>query len=223
MKKSKRYRENLEQIKEIKTINEAVDGLFAIKKAGFDESVDVHIKTNIDFSKSEQQIRVSVELPHGTGKIPVIAVFASSEKAKEAKSAKADFVYGEADIEKLKKGGNISFDLAVATPEMMPKLAQIARILGPKGLMPSPKSETVTVDIAKTIQALKKGKSQIKSDAGGCIHQTIGKLSSKKEEILENYKVLMSVLEKQKPKKLKGKFIKSAYVAVTMGPGIRVL
>ena len=222
MKRSKRYNSNQKQIKRVKTVDKAVDLIQGLDKAGFDESIDVHAKTNIDFSKSEQKIRISVQLPHGTGKIPKLAVFAKGEKAKEAKKAGAELIYGEKDIEKIKKDGKTSFDLALAVPEMMPRLARIAKILGPKGLMPSPKSETVTPNIGKAIEALKKGKAQVKSDSGGCIHQTIGKLSYKKEELLENYKSLMDILEKQKPEKLKGKLIRSVYLVPTMGPGVRI-
>ncbi len=225
MKQSKRYRANLKEVskfKRPKSIEEAIKILGSFKKAKFDESVEVHAKLNLDLSKSEQQIRTSVRFPNPTGKVFKIAVFAEGDKAKEAKEAKADFVFGEQEIEEIGKSGKVSFDIALATPQMMPKLARIAKLLGPKGLMPNPKSETVTNDLQGALKLLRQGKAELKNDAGGCIHQLIGKISFEKEKIIENYKALLAVLEKQKPAKLKGKFIKKISVSTTMGPSVEV-
>jgi len=223
-KRSKRYRSNVEKIKtpELMTIEEAIDMLQAFEKVKFDESVEVHLKLNINPKKTEQQIRASVELPHGTGNTPTIAVFAKGEKMDEAKKAGADFVYDEDGIEKLKGGEKILFDISVATPDMMPRLAMIAKILGPKGLMPSPKTETVTPNIADAVSQLKRGKANFKSDEGGCLHQSIGRLSYEKEKLKENFKVFIESIEKQKPPKLKGRLIKSITLSATMSPGITV-
>ena len=222
MKQSKRYRNNLEKIKGVKAIDKAIDSFKDFKQAKFDESVEIHVKLSLDPSKSDQQIRTSVEFPNGTGKVLKIAVFAEGDKAKEAKTAGADFVFGASEIEEMGKTGKITFDVALATPQIMPQLARIAKVLGPKGLMPNPKAETVTENIKKAMNLLRKGKADLKNDNGGCIHQVIGKLSFGKKELIENYKVLMAAVEKQKPAKLKGKFIKNISISTTMGPGIKI-
>jgi len=222
MKQSKRYRNNLEKIKGVKAIDKAIDSFKDFKQAKFDESVEIHVKLSLDPSKSDQQIRTSVEFPNGTGKVLKIAVFAEGDKAKEAKTAGADFVFGASEIEEMGKTGKITFDVALATPQIMPQLARIAKVLGPKGLMPNPKAETVTENIKKAMNLLRKGKADLKNDNGGCIHQVIGKLSFGKKELIENYKVLMTAIEKQKPAKLKGKFIKNISISTTMGPGIKI-
>jgi len=221
MRRGKKYRAAAEKIdsNRIYSIAEAVKILKENPIAKFDESVEIHIKTHIDPKKGEQQIRGTVVLPHGTGKIKKIAVVTSTQ-AEAAKKAGADIVGGEEIIEKLAK--KINFDISVATPEMMHKLAKVAKILGPKGLMPNPKSETVTTKIAETVAALKKGKAAFKNDDTGNIHQTVGKVSFTEEQLQENIQVFLTTLEKSKPAGLKGKFISGITVCSTMGKGIKI-
>lgn len=221
MQRGKKYRAVAEKIdsNKIYSIEEAVKILKENKIAKFDESVEVHVKTNIDPKKGEQQVRGTVVLPHGTGKTKRIAVVTSTQ-AEAAKKAGADIVGGEEIIEKLAK--KINFDILVATPEMMPKLAKVAKILGPKGLMPNPKSETVTTKIAETVAALKKGKAAFKNDDTGNIHQVVGKVSFKEEQLQENIQIFLTTLEKSKPSGLKGKFISGIVACSTMGKGIKI-
>ena len=221
MQRGKKYRAAAEKIdsNRIYSVAEAVKLLKENKIAKFDESVEIHVKTNIDPKKGEQQIRGTVVLPHGTGKTKRIAVVTSTQ-AEAAKKAGADIVGGEEIIEKLAK--KINFDILVATPEMMPKLAKVAKILGPKGLMPNPKSETVTTKIAETVAALKKGKAAFKNDDTGNIHQVVGKVSFKEEQLQENIQIFLTTLEKSKPSGLKGKFISGIAVCSTMGKGIKI-
>lgn len=221
MQRGKKYRAAAEKIdsNRIYSVAEAVKLLKENKIAKFDESVEIHVKTNIDPKKGEQQVRGTVVLPHGTGKTKKIAVVTSTQ-AEAAKKAGADIVGGEEIIEKLAK--KINFDILVATPEMMPKLAKVAKILGPKGLMPNPKSETVTTKIAETVAALKKGKAAFKNDDTGNIHQVVGKVSFKEEQLQENIQIFLTTLEKSKPSGLKGKFISGIAVCSTMGKGIKI-
>lgn len=221
MKHGKKYRKVAEKIdsNRIYSVAEAVKILKENPIAKFDESVEVHVKTNIDPKKGEQQIRGTVVLPHGTGKTKRIAVVTSMQ-IEEAKKAGADIVGGEEIIEKLAK--KINFDILVATPEMMSKLAKVAKILGPKGLMPNPKSETVTAKIAETVLALKKGKAAFKNDDTGNIHQVVGKISFAENQLQENIQTFLTNLEKSKPAGLKGKFISGITLCSTMGKGIKI-
>ncbi|KKP80318.1 MAG: 50S ribosomal protein L1 [Candidatus Moranbacteria bacterium RIFOXYA12_FULL_35_19] len=227
MKRSKKYRAVEEKIdrNKVYSLEEAVKIVKENKIAKFDESIEIHIKTNVDTKKGDQQIRGTVELPHGTGKSKIIAVITSTH-AKDAKEAGADIVEGEEFIEKIKSGkafsGKDKFDILVATPEMMPKLAPVAKILGPKGLMPNPKTETVTTKIKETVLALKKGKAAFKNDDGGNIHQTVGKVSFEDAKLIENIKILISNIEKSKPATLKGKLISGITICSTMGVGLRI-
>ncbi len=222
MQHGKKYKSASEKIDKNKTysIDEAVKLVKENKIAKFDESVEVHIKLSIDTKKGEEMVRGTVVLPHGTGKTKKVAVITST-KAKEAKDAGADIVGGEEMIAKL-KSGKFNFEVLVATPEMMPKLAPVAKILGPKGLMPSPKTETVTDKIKETIEALKKGKINFKNDDSGNIHQIIGKVSFSGENLRENFLAFFEALKKAKPAAVKGKFIYSVTVCSTMGPGIKI-
>ncbi|HRY82742.1 MAG TPA: 50S ribosomal protein L1 [Candidatus Moranbacteria bacterium] len=227
MKRGKKYRAVEKKIDRSKVypLEEAVKVIKENKIAKFDEAVEVHIKTNIDTKKGDQQIRGIVDLPHGTGKSKIIAVITSTH-AKDAKEAGADIVGGEEFIEKIKSGkafsGKDKFDILVATPEMMPKLAPVAKILGPKGLMPNPKTETVTTKIKETVSALKKGKASFKNDDGGNIHQVVGKVSFEDAKLIENITTLITSLEKSKPATLKGKLISSITVCSTMGVGLKI-
>lgn len=221
MQRGKKYKAAAEKIEsnKIYPIGEAVKLIKENKIAKFDEAVEIHIKTNIDPKKGEQQVRGTVVLPHGTGKAKKIAVVTSTQ-AEAAKKAGADIVGGEEIIEKLAK--KLDFDILVATPEMMPKLAKVAKILGPKGLMPNPKSETVTTKIAETVAALKKGKAAFKNDDTGNIHQVVGKISFAEEQLQENIQIFLTTLEKSKPAGLKGKFISGITICSTMGKGIKI-
>lgn len=227
MKHGKKYRAIAEKIDLTKEyeLAEAIEVLKANAGAKFDESVEVHIKLNINAKKTNEQVRATVVLPNGTGRGKRVAVVTDSA-AKEAEKAGAILVGGEEVIAGIKEGKIVpgsAFDILLATPDMMPKLASIAKILGPKGLMPSPKNETVTVKIAEGVEMLSKGKkASFKNDDGGNIHQVIGKLSFDALALLENHQALFETISRLKPEGLKGRFIKSVTLASTMGPGIRV-
>lgn len=226
MKHGKKYRAIAEKVDQNKIyeLEEAVKVIKENTLAKFDESVEIHVRTNIDPKKGDQQIRGTVNLPHGTGKSKKVAVITSTHE-KEAKESGAEIVGGEDLIEKIKSGkifekGGV--DIFVATPEMMPKLASVAKILGPKGLMPNPKTETVTTKIKETVEALKKGKASFKNDSSGNIHQAVGKVSFPDEKLLENIRKFIESVEKSKPAGFKGKMIANISVCSTMGVGIRV-
>lgn len=204
------------------TAEEAIKLVKETATVKFDASVEIHAQLGIDPKKGEQQIRSTVVLPHGTGKSKTVAAFVSAEKEKEAKDAGADFVYGEEDIKKIKDTGKIAFDIAITTPDMMPKLAVAAKVLGPKGLMPSPKTETVGPNIKKMIEELKKGKITFKNDDGANIHQIIGKVSFDEAKLKENFDVFMEALKKVKPNSSKGTYIKTLVICSSMGPAIKV-
>lgn len=189
----------------------------------FDASVEVHANLGIDPKKGEQQIRATVVLPHGTGKTKKIAAFVAPEKEKEAKEAGADVVYGEEQIKKIKDTEKIDFEIAVTTPDMMPKLASIAKVLGPKGLMPNPKTDTVSPNLTKMIGELKKGKVTFKNDDTSNIHVSIGKLSFTDAQLKENLTSYLEALKKAKPSTAKGTFIKNLVLCSTMGPAIRIV
>ncbi len=188
----------------------------------FDASVEVHANLGIDPKKGEQQIRATATLPHGTGKSKKVAAFVSPEKEKEAKEAGADFVYGEEEIKKIKDTGKIEFDVAVTTPDMMPKLAAIAKVLGPKGLMPNPKTETVSPQVKKMVEELKKGKITFKNDDTSNIHLSIGKISFSEAQLKENLAAIIDVIKKSKPATAKGTYIKNLILCSSMGPAIRI-
>ncbi len=224
MKRSKRYKSVKEKIdkNKIYSVDEAVEFLVENTKTKFDESAEVHLRTNIDPKQADQLIRGSVVLPHGIGKEKKIAVFAEGDKAAEAKEAGADLIGGEDLIEKIKQKKEIDFDISVATPDMMRKLASIAKILGPKGLMPSPKTDTVTMDIKKTVEQLKKGKINFKNDDSGNVHQLVGKVSFGKDKLKENITAYVQAIRDARPTGAKGEFIKNVVVTSTMGVGIKV-
>ena len=221
MRHGKKHRAVAEKIDKntIYSLEEAVKMMKENKMAKFDESVEVHIKTSVDPKKGDQQVRSTVVLPHGTGKTQIVAVITSTS-VEEAKLAGADIVGGEELIEKFAK--KIDFDVLVATPEMMPKLARVAKVLGPKGLMPNPKTETVTTKIKEAVEALKKGRAAFKNDDSANIHQAVGKLSFDDAKIIENIKAFVEAVERAKPAGSKGKLITNITLCSTMGNGIRV-
>jgi large subunit ribosomal protein L1 len=227
MSRGKNYRNAVAKVEANKEYapEEAFAFLKENKTAKFDESVEVHIRLGINPKKSDEMVRATVILPEGTGRSQKVAVITST-KEKEAKDALADMVGGEELINEIKNGKVIpgqAFNVLIATPEMMPKLATIAKILGPKGLMPSPKTETVTTKIKEAVEMEKKGKKiSLRNDDTGNLHQVIGKLSFSVEALIENYKMLRSSLDRAKPENMKGKLIKSITICSTMGPGLRV-
>lgn len=204
------------------TIDEAIALVKETGSLKFDATVEAHIRLGIDTKKSDQQIRATVELPHGTGKTKKIAAFVGANDEKTAKEAGADFVYNEEDINTIKNTGKIEFDIAIATPEMMPKLAPVARVLGPKGLMPNPKTGTVSPDVAKMVKELKGGKVAFKNDDTANIHQAIGKVSFDDAKLKENLLAFVDALKRAKPSGAKGTYIKALYLSATMGPGIKM-
>lgn len=189
----------------------------------FDAAIEVHANLGIDPKKGEQQIRATVVLPHGTGKSKKVAAFAlTAEREKEAKDAGADLIYGEEDIKRIKDTGKIDFDVAVTTPEVMPKLAVVAKVLGPKGLMPNPKTETVGPQLKKMIEELKKGKVTFKNDDTCNVHQSLGRASFTEQQLLENLTAFLDALKKAKPATSKGTYIKNLVICASMGPAILV-
>ncbi|MFZ2154019.1 MAG: 50S ribosomal protein L1 [Candidatus Moraniibacteriota bacterium] len=221
MRRGKIYKGVAEKIeKKVYPLDEALTLIKENKTAKFDESIEVHVKTGIDPKKGDQQLRGSVVFPHGTGKTKKIAVITTT-KAKEAKEAGADIVAGEELIADIKKG-QIDFDILVATPEMMPKLAAVAKILGPKGIMPNPKTDTVTDKIKEAVEMLKKGKVSFKNDNTGNVHQIIGKTSFELDKLRENFEAFIEALEKSKQEAVKGKLVVKAVICSTMGPGLQV-
>lgn len=222
MKTSKRMTEALSNVDKNKsyTLEEALTLIKQIAKAKFDESIEAHVRLGIDPAKGEQQVRATVVLPHGSGKTKKVAVFTDNEK--EGQESGADLFGGKELIEKIKNTGVIDFDVAVATPEIMKDLSVIAKVLGPKGLMPSPKTETVSKNIKKTVEELKKGKITFKNDETCNVHQFVGKVSWDVKNITENYQAFMDALKKAKPSGVKGAYIKQIVLCSTMGPGIKI-
>ncbi len=222
-KHGKKYRALAEMIEPEKLYSFA-DGVALAKKtspAKFDASVEIHIVTNADPRHADQILRSTITLPAGTGKTQKIAVFAEGPQAEAAKKAGADVVGGEDLIEKV-VAGNIDFEVAIATPDMMKSLAKAARVLGPKGLMPSPKSGTVTAEVAKAIEELKKGKIEFRTDKAGIIHSILGKVSFSEKNLLDNLTAFIKAVNDNKPAGVKGALIKSISLTTTMGPGIRI-
>ena len=223
MKRGKRYvalREKMSPEK-IYTIDEALSLIKEGVAIKFDESVEVHAHLSVNAKKGDEQVRGTVVLPHGSGKKIRIGVV-TEQQAKEAKNAGADVIGGEELASEIASGKVPDIDVLLATPEMMPKLAKAAKVLGPRGLMPNPKTETVTQDIAKSIDLLKKGKIHFKVDNTGNIHQVIGKRSFDAEKLKENYSAILAALQKARPNTQKGPFIKSLSLCATMGPSVRV-
>lgn len=205
------------------TAEEAMDLAKKTSTTTFDGTVEVHLRLGIDPKKSDQQVRGTVVLPNGTGKTRKVVAFVSADKEKEAKEAGADAIGTEEMLAEIAKTGKIDFDIAVATPDMMPKMAKVAKILGPKGLMPNPKSETVGTNVTKMVSELKKGKLAFKADDFGIVHTIIGKVSFDAKQLVENYETLLEAMRKAKPSSSKGVFLKNVTVTTTMGPPIRTV
>lgn len=224
MKKSKRHIANLEKVEKNKLygVEEAIKLAKEVSNSKFDEVLEVAMNLNLDVKKADQQLRGAVLLPNGTGKSKKILVLAKGEQAKAAKEAGADFV-GDVDmITKIEKENWFDFDVIIATPEMMPALGKIGKILGPKGLMPNPKTGTVTMEVAKAVTETKKGKVNYRTDSFGNVHGIIGKISFDEDKLIENLKAFVSVILKAKPSTVKGTYVKNISISSTMGPGIKI-
>jgi large subunit ribosomal protein L1 len=201
--------------------HEAVKLMKETKRAKFDESVEIHIRTGLNVRHADEQLRGTIALPHGLGKEVKIAVFAKGDKAKEAEEAGADVV-GAEDLAAKVQEGFMDFDVAIATPDMMPIVGRLGRILGPSGKMPNPKVGTVTMDVAKAVQESKAGKVEYRTDRTAIVHMTVGKTSFSDEQLLENYQAIIEELIRAKPSAAKGKYIRTITMASTQGPGIKV-
>ena len=224
MKRGKKYLEAAKAIDRTKLYDpaEAISAVKSVAVAKFDETIEAHIRTGCDGRHADQQIRGAVVLPHGTGKTVRVLVFAKDAKAAEAEAAGADFVGGDELIPKIQNEGCLDFDVVVATPDMMGIVGRLGRVLGPKGLMPNPKSGTVTMDVTKAINDIKAGKVEYRLDKTNIIHVPIGKASFTEEQLSANFQTLMEAINKAKPSSLKGTFLKSVTVAPTMGPGVKI-
>ena len=225
MKKlSKRYAQSAELVDRTKEyeIKEALELIEKMPKAKFDETVELHVKLGVDSKHADQQVRGTVVLPNGTGKTQRVLVFAKGPKAEEAQKAGADFVGAEELIPKIQNDNWFDYDVIVATPDMMGVVGRLGKVLGPKGLMPNPKSGTVTMDVTKAINDIKSGKVEYRLDKTNIIHLGFGKVSFGVEKLKENYETVMNAIIKAKPAAAKGQYIKSVTIATTMGPGITI-
>ena len=223
-KKSKKYVEALNKIDRTRLYDatEALSLVAEVATAKFDETVEAHIKLGVDSRHADQQVRGAVVLPHGTGKTKRVLVFAKGAKAAEAEAAGADFVGAEELVQKIQGENWFEFDIVVATPDMMGVVGRLGRVLGPKGLMPNPKSGTVTFDVAKAIDEIKAGKVEYRLDKTNIIHVPVGKVSFGGEKLAENFNVLMNAIIKAKPSAAKGQYLRSISVTSTMGPGVKI-
>ena len=224
MKRGKRYQEALKLVDPSKEYDakEALETIETFPKTKFDETVELHVKLGVDSKHADQQVRGTVVLPNGTGKTLKVLVFAKGPKAEEAEKAGADFVGAEELIPKIEKENWFDYDVVVATPDMMGIVGRLGKVLGPKGLMPNPKSGTVTMDVTKAISEIKSGKVEYRLDKTNIIHLGFGKVSFGAEKLLENYNTVMDAIMKAKPAAAKGQYIKSVTIATTMGPSITI-
>ena len=224
MKRSKKYVEAASKVEKTKlyTVEEAAELVKETSVTKFDASVELAMNLNLDTKKADQQLRGAIVLPNGTGKSARVLVLAKGDAAKKAKEAGAEYV-GDADmIEKIEKENWFDFDVIVATPDMMPALGKIGKVLGPKGLMPNPKTGTVTMDTAKAVTETKKGRVEYRTDSFGIVHLLVGKVSFDAKALVENINSFINVIVKSKPTTVKGDYIKSISVSTTMGPGIKI-
>ena len=223
-KRGKRYQESVKLIDE-KKLYSAEDALKIIEKMPkpkFDQTVELHVRLGVDSKHADQQVRGTVVLPNGTGKTQKVLVFAKGPKAEEAKKAGADFIGAEELIPKIQKENWFEYDVVVATPDMMGVVGRLGKVLGPKGLMPNPKSGTVTMDVTKAIEEIKSGKVEYRLDKSNIVHLGFGKVSFGTKKLLENYNVIMEAIIKAKPAAAKGQYIKSVSIAPSMGPGLHI-
>jgi len=222
-RRSKRFKkiDELVVVDKKYTLDEAIEVLKKCPPVKFDQSVDLAIKSGIDVKKSDQQVRGTIALPHGTGKQLRVLVFARGDKIKEAEAAGAEFVGADELLEKV-KGGWTDFDAIVSTPDMMREVGKLGKVLGPRGLMPTPKAGTVTNEIGKAVKELKAGKIEFKNDKTGNINNLVGKLSFSKKDLVENIEAYLAAVSKAKPSSAKGNFIQSLSISSTMGPGLKV-
>ena len=224
MSAGKRYAEAAKLVDSAKLYEakEALEVIEKMPKAKFDETVELHVKLGVDSKHADQQVRGTVVLPHGTGKTKKVLVFARGDKAKEAEAAGADYVGAEDLVPKIEKENWFDYDVIVATPDMMGVIGRLGKVLGPKGLMPNPKSGTVTMDVAKAISEIKAGKVEYRLDKTNIIHLGFGKVSFGAEKLYENYEKIIEAIIKAKPAAAKGQYIKSVSVSTTMGPGLYI-
>ena len=225
MKRGKKYVEALNKVEKGKayTKDEAVKLVKETSTSKFDATVEVAVRLNLDTKKADQQLRGAIVLPHGTGKTKKVLVVAKGENATKAKEAGADFV-GDMDIlEKIEKENWFGFDVMIATPDMMPLLGKLGKVLGPKGLMPNPKTGTVTMDVVKAVNEVKAGRVEYRTDSFGNVHGIIGKVSFTEDQLAENLDAFMATIIKAKPSTVKGDYIKNIAITTTMGPGIKIL
>ena len=224
MKKGKKYLEALNKVDKSKlyTLDEAVKLVKETSVSKFDSSVEIAVRLNLDTRKSDQQLRGAIVLPSGTGKEKKVLVIAKGDNAKLAREAGADFV-GDTDmLEKIEKENWLDFDVMIATPDMMPLLGKLGKVLGPKGLMPNPKTGTVTTDVKKAVNDVKKGRVEYKTDSYGNVHALVGKVSFAEDQLKENIKAFMNIIIKSKPSVVKGVYVKNISLSTTMGPGIKL-
>ena len=224
MKKGKRYVESAKLVdaKKLYSTKEALDIIEKMPQPKFDQTVELHVKLGVDSKQADQQVRGTVVLPHGTGKTQKVLVFAKGPKADEATAAGADYVGAEELIPKIQNDGWFDYDVVVATPDMMGVVGRLGKVLGPKGLMPNPKSGTVTMDVTKAINEIKSGKVEYRLDKNNIIHLGFGKVSFGTQKLVENYQTIMDAIIKAKPAAAKGQYIKSISVSTTMGPGLYI-
>ena len=224
MKRGKRYTELAKLVDRSVSYDpsEAVRLVVETGKAKFDEMVELHVRLGVDSRHADQQVRGAVVLPHGTGRTKRVLVIAKGPKADEAQAAGAEYVGAEEYIDKISNENWFDFDALIATPDMMPKLGRLGKVLGPKGLMPTPKAGTVTMDVAKAVTDIKAGKIEYRLDKTNIIHCPIGKVSFGQEKLEENFKTIMDAIIKAKPSAAKGQYLKNVSICATMGPGIRV-
>ena len=221
---AKRYVESAKLVDKTKTydVKEALEIVEKMPKTKFDQTVELHVKLGVDSKHADQQVRGTVVLPNGTGKTQKVLVFAKGPKAEEAEKAGADFVGAEELIPKIQNDNWFEYDVIVATPDMMGVVGRLGKVLGPKGLMPNPKSGTVTMDVTKAINEIKSGKVEYRLDKTNIIHLGFGKVSFGAEKLAENYRIIMDAIIKAKPSAAKGQYIKSVSVSTTMGPGMYI-
>lgn len=224
MRRGKRYQESAKLVdsKKLYSAKEAIEIIEKMPKTKFDQTVELHVKLGVDSKHADQQVRGTVVLPNGTGKTQKVLVFAKGDKAKEAEEAGADFVGAEELVPKIEKENWFDYDVIVATPDMMGVIGRLGKVLGPKGLMPNPKSGTVTMDVKKAIAEIKSGKVEYRLDKTNIIHLGFGKVSFGAEKLLENYTTIIEAIIKAKPAAAKGQYIKSVSISTTMGPGMYI-